>query len=259
VQLARELTLELEKFVVLPELDLLRAPQSQTDDTTIEALAQDLRKQWKISDGPIDDVVRVLERHGIVTTRFRMELGHVDAFCVPFPDRPVIVLGADKGLRDRSRFDAAHELAHLVMHTPEQVGSKVIETQAHRFAAAFLMPADDIRDELPRNADWPTLQKLKAKWHVSISALVVRAKTLGVMDENAYKQAYKAMSVLGWRKREPGDIGPPENPTLLQRALDVAAQNGVTFKEIINNAGLPENDIRDILGRNQDERPHVEL
>ncbi|MBV9163873.1 MAG: ImmA/IrrE family metallo-endopeptidase [Pseudonocardiales bacterium] len=262
VQLARELALELEKFVTLPELDLPRTTQPLAEiikREEIEALAQDVRNHWNIPSGPIDDVVRTLERNGIVTIRFRVSLEKVDAFCVDFPDRPVIALGADKGLRDRSRFDGTHELGHLIMHSADQVGTKSIETQANEFAAAFLMPAEDIRDELPARADWPALLKLKAQWHVSIAALLVRAKTLGVMDEQTYTQAWKTMSVRGWRKREPGHIGTPESPVLLRRALDVAANTGMTFGNLIGRAGLPENDIRAILGDNSDERPRVEL
>jgi Zn-dependent peptidase ImmA (M78 family) len=262
VQLTRELALELEKFVALPELELPRASQPVADDTPheeIEALASGVRERWDIPNGPIDDVVRTLERHGIVTTRFHIGLEKIDAFCVPFPDRPVVVLGADKGLRDRSRFDAAHELGHLIMHRPDQVGDKIIETQANQFAAAFLMPATDIRDQLPTRADWPTFINLKARWHVSIAALVVRAKTLNVMDDHTYAQAWKTLSVRGWRKREPGDIGPPENPVLLHRAVGVAAESGVAFNDLIRRAGLPENDVRVILEHNNGERPRVEL
>ncbi|GAA3688320.1 hypothetical protein GCM10022267_88860 [Lentzea roselyniae] len=91
-------------------------------------------------------------------------------------------LGADKGLRDRSRFDAAHELGHLVLRGADgPIADKATESQANEFAAAFLMPAEDIAHELPARLDWPALLRLKAKWHVSLAALLVRAKTLGVM------------------------------------------------------------------------------
>jgi Zn-dependent peptidase ImmA (M78 family)/transcriptional regulator with XRE-family HTH domain len=261
VQLVHELTLELEKFVRLPEVDLPRAdlPKKGATRGDIASTANIVRDAWEIPPGPIDDLVRTLERHGIVTTRFRVGMDDVDAFSVAFPGRPIIALGADKGHRDRSRFDAAHELGHLVMHSPDQIGSKAIESEADQFAAEFLMPEDDIKNELPRRADWPALIRLKAKWHVSIASLIVRAKTLQVMDERAYSQAWKALSVRGWRKREPGDLGPPENPVLLQRALLVVAEAGVTLEEVIQRAGLPEDDIRTILGHIHDSRPRVEL
>jgi Zn-dependent peptidase ImmA (M78 family)/transcriptional regulator with XRE-family HTH domain len=261
VQLAHELTLELEKFVKLPEIDLPRTDLSKRSATRndIASAAGKVRAGWSIPPGPVDDMVRTLERHGIVTTRFRVGMDDVDAFSVAFPGRPIIALGADKGHRDRSCFDAAHELGHLIMHSTDQVGSKAIESEADQFAAEFLMPEDDIKNELPSRADWPVLIKLKAKWHVSIASLIVRAKTLGVMDERAYGQAWKTLSARGWRKREPGDLGPPESPVLLQRALQVATEAGVTLERIIQYAGLPDDDIRTIIGQIYDPRPHVEL
>jgi Zn-dependent peptidase ImmA (M78 family)/DNA-binding XRE family transcriptional regulator len=261
VQLVHELVLELEKFVRLPLLDLPRSNRigEQSDRKRIGALANEVRERWGIKPGPIDDVVRTLERHGIIVIRFHVGLDDVDAFSVAFPERPVVALGADKGHRDRSRFDAAHELGHLIMHRSDQAGSKIIEDQAQQFAAEFLMPEDDVRDDLPARADWPSLVKLKAKWHVSMAALIMRARALDVMDERAYSQAWKALSVRGWRKREPGDLGPPEGPILLQRALQVAGEAGVTLQTLIQRAGLPEGDIYEILGEGSDIRPNVEL
>ena len=260
-QLTHELTLELEKFVRLPEVNLPCTDLTKKSITRadITSSANRVREVWGIPPGPIDDLVRTLERHGIVTTRFRVGMDDVDAFSVAFPGRPIIALGADKGHRDRSRFDAAHELGHLVMHSPDQIGSKAIEAEADKFAAEFLMPEDDIKNELPSRADWPVLIKLKAKWHVSIASLIVRANTLEVMGDRAYSQAWKALSARGWRKREPGDLGPPENPILLQRAVQVVAEAGVTLEEIIQRAGLPEDDIHTILGHIHDPRPRVEL
>lgn len=260
-QLAHELTLELEKFVRLPEVNLPRPelPERNIPQEDIASCAREVREAWGIKPGPVDDVVRALERHGIVTTRFHVGVDEVDAFSVAFPGRPFVALGADKGHRDRSRFDAAHELGHLVMHSPDQAGSKAIESEAGQFAAEFLMPADDIRDQLPTRADWPALMRLKAKWHVSVASLIMRAKTLGVMDTQAYSQAWKALSARGWRKNEPGDLGPPENPILLLRALQVADEAGISLDTIIHRAGLPEDDIRKILGYNYDTRPRVEI
>lgn len=262
VELAREIARQLEAFVRLPELDVPRAQGRITEESEreeIEEIAEYVREQWKIPDGPIGNMVLELERHGIITTRFAVGIDKIDAFSVPFVDRPVVVLGADKNKRDRSRFDAAHELAHLVLHHEEQIGNKVIETQAHQFAAAFLMPASDIVDQLPAEADWSALLRLKARWHVSIAALLKRANTLGVMNDRTYVQAMKIMSTRGWRQVEPGEIGRPENPVLLGRAVEVAASLGVSLGELTRRAGLPEEDVRAIVGAGKDERPAVEL
>lgn len=262
VQLAHELTLEVEKYVELPELDLPQAAylaEGINSGKAIKNLASRVRESWEIKPGPIDNVVRMLERHGIIVVRFHVGLDDVDAFSVAFPERPIVALGADKGQRDRSRFDAAHELGHLLMHEPTQVGSKAIEDQAQQFAAELLMPEGDIRNELPARADWHLLMRLKAKWHVSMAALIMRARALEVMNEQNYRQAWKTLSVRGWRKNEPGDLGLPESPVLLQRALQVAAESGVSLDAIIRESGLPESDINAILGQVNQPRPRVEL
>ncbi|MGW4466369.1 helix-turn-helix domain-containing protein [Micromonospora sp. NPDC004704] len=261
-ELTREIARQLETFVRLPELDVPRARERVAEDSTreeIETIAADVRERWGLSAGPIDDMVLQLERHGIVTTRFNVGNAKIDAFSVPFADRPVVVLGADKNLRDRSRFDAAHELGHLVLHDQDQIGNKTIEGQAHQFAAAFLMPAGEIMDQLPTKADWPTLLRLKAHWHVSIAALLKRAVTLEVMDKRTYIQALKTMSARGWNRNEPGDLGHPEQPVLLRRAVDVAASVGVPLAQIAHGAGLPQDEVYAIVGGNSDERPPVEL
>jgi Zn-dependent peptidase ImmA (M78 family)/transcriptional regulator with XRE-family HTH domain len=259
VEIVRVLTLALEAVTVLPELNLPQYPIGpDTADADIERIAQEVRRRWGLASGPVQDVIRCIERNGIVTTRVHTSLEKVDAFCVPYRDRPIIVLGADKGLRDRSRFDAAHELGHLVMHSPDDEGSKIAELQAHRFAAAFLMPADDIRHELPAKADWPRLLDLKVKWQVSIAALLMRARTLGIMAPNAYTQGYKFMSMRGWRKIEPGRLGWPESPLLLRAAVDVAASSGKPLEELVERAGLPMDEVAAVLSYS-DPRPRVTI
>jgi Zn-dependent peptidase ImmA (M78 family) len=167
-------------------------------------------------------VVGLLEGHGILVLRLPLDEADVDAFSLPFPDRPVVVLGANKKDRARSRFDAAHELGHLVMHGESVWGVKEVEIQAHKFAAEFLMPAADIRPELPAKADWATLFALKQRWHVSIAALLMRAKDLEVMAPPAYTTAMKGISARGWRRSEPIPLGEPEKSTVTTELLQVA-------------------------------------
>jgi hypothetical protein len=47
--------------------------------------------------------------------------------------------------RPRGRFDAAHELGHLVMHGHERpLPGPEAEREANQFASAFLMPRADV-------------------------------------------------------------------------------------------------------------------
>ncbi|MDA2808011.1 helix-turn-helix domain-containing protein [Nocardiopsis suaedae] len=181
----------------------------------IEQAAAQIRSLWGVSPGPLPNVVELLETHGIAVIRLPLDSADVDAFSLPFPDHPVVVLGTDKNDRARSRFDAAHELAHLVLHGEQIWGVKEVETQAHQFAAAFLMPAEDIYHQLPTTVDWSTLFELKRFWQVSLAALLMRARTLGRISNSMYLTAIKTASARGWRRVEPVPLGRPEQPARL--------------------------------------------
>lgn len=209
----------------LPPVSIPRIPVTdlQASRAEVEEVAGRARAALKLPPGPVRDVVQTIEGHGIVVIRLPLDSADVDAFSLPFPDRPVIVLGADKNDRARSRFDAAHELGHLVAHGDQVWGVKEVEQQAQYFAAAFLMPERDIVHELPSRADWSKLFDLKRKWQVSLGALLMRARTLGRMSESQYLTAVKAASARGWRRVEPVPLGEPEQPALLPRLLDTGS------------------------------------
>jgi Zn-dependent peptidase ImmA (M78 family)/transcriptional regulator with XRE-family HTH domain len=259
-QLIRDLADRLGKSVLLPPQDIPRLPiPADAGPAALETCAAHTRAAWNIPRGPIPDMVSALERHGIVCARYHAGTHAVDAFSVPFPERPVVVLGDDKAKRDRERFSAAHELGHLVMHEPEHAGTKGIENQANRFAAAFLMPADDIRSALPPAPAWNELLILKSRWGVSIGALLMRARTLRVMPEHTYVQAIRYMSTRGWRTSEPGDLGAGEAPQLLALAAAVTSQSGVSIGTLSTDTGWPEPIIRDLLAASSDPRPKLRL
>src|SRR5206468_5966177 len=108
-----------------------------------EQAAASVRRLWRLPAGPMGDVVGTIEGHGVVCIRLHFDEERVDAFSVAFSDHPIAVLAADKDKWDRSRFDAAHELGHIVMHA-ESAGVPEAERQANEFAAAWLMPDSDI-------------------------------------------------------------------------------------------------------------------
>jgi Zn-dependent peptidase ImmA (M78 family) len=121
------------------------------------------------------------------------------------------------------------------------------------------MPAIDIKNELPDRLDWPAFLRLQAKWHVSIAALLVRAKSLGVMSEHTYAQGWKALSGRGWRKVEPGSLGNPRNPGTPPTRAGLTETTGVSYSSFNQRSGLPEADVRALLDRDFTERPRVEF
>ena len=115
--LLAELTEVIEQRARLPVLDI---PEHLADESCsglqIDEIAGRVRASWDLEDEPIGNMVRLLEVHGAIVVRLELADQGIDAFSWLGPDRPVVILDTGKGDRARSRFDAAHELGHLVMH-----------------------------------------------------------------------------------------------------------------------------------------------
>lgn len=255
------------QHVRMPDVDVPQVPvgPAATRDE-IESAASLTRRAWSLGDEPVPHVVRELERHGIAVAR--LTLGHesVDAFSTWTSTRPLVLLTDDKSDNYvRSRFDAAHELGHLVMHRHAEPGGKEVERQAHDFAASYLFPEVVARDLLPGRLDpagWSRLAELKRTWGLSMAALLYRARSLRVISPDAYQSAVRYMSARGWRKQEPGDreMGAPEAPLLLERSVRRAAiEAGMSIEDLVASAQLPVDDLRDLLEAAVDDRPTIEL
>jgi len=259
--LLHDLAAAIDRRIRLPQVSILRQLATSHATGEIEELAARVRSEWGLPSGPIINVVRELERHGAVVARFTVDRDDVDGFSAWYPSRPVVVLGEDKGIAARSRFDAAHELGHLVLHGPNRAGARDAEQEAHQFAAAFLMPADHIIDALPTTLDWRRLVDLKAEWGASIAALLRRARDLETMSPHTYVNAMKAMSARGWRKIEPGDelLGAPERPVLIERAIRTLQAQGISLDRLTDEAALPLVEIERLVGFSIDSRPTLEL
>lgn len=123
----------------------------------IEGCAADVRRAWNLGVGPIPNLVRLLESKGIVVAHVPEECREVDAFSTWCGSRPFIFLVSEKGSTSRARFDAGHELGHLVMHADVAPGSAEAERDANRFASAFLLPKEPFLAECPRWLDFDHL------------------------------------------------------------------------------------------------------
>jgi Zn-dependent peptidase ImmA (M78 family)/DNA-binding XRE family transcriptional regulator len=232
----------LDVDVELPAVDVpeLRIPADAPEDD-VEAAAAELRRAWGVEAGPVAHVVRLLEAHGVVVVAVHDFDARLDAFSLWHGHRPVVVLCSEKGVPKRRRFDAAHELGHLVLHDRGRTGDPVLERQAHRFASALLMPAGEIEEWLPRRPNQiEVLRRASEVWGVSMQALLYRARTLGVMSEAGFTRAMRRMSALGWRTNEPVLAGPEERPSLLGSAVDALRASGGSMQRLASSVGLPE-------------------
>ncbi|MFH5824540.1 helix-turn-helix domain-containing protein [Georgenia sp. AZ-5] len=246
-----------ERYVELPAIrlpDLDVSPNLDLEE--VVQLAQQARARMGLGSGPVPHMVRLLEAHGVAVVRLDDATRRVDAFSHQSGSRPLVLLNPLKGDKARSRFDAAHELGHLLMHHDTEPGSRLIEDQAHAFAAEFLAPAAQIGPELPARLDWSVLHTLKRRWGVSLRALVVRTYKLGRFGDTTYQRAMRQLS--SWGLPEPGPLGPPEAPVLIPRA--VALLDGSNIVQwLTKETGLPADIVIRVLDAagSQDERPPV--
>ena len=256
-QMVRDLIDALSRYVRLPEPAVPWFPADADDLAIAEERAAMVRRVWSVPPGPVTDVIQLAERHGIVTARHRISTPTVSAYSVPFPERPVVIVNSEGVKRDRDRFSVSHEIGHLVMHEADSdFAPKVAEAQANRFASAFLLPAEEIRGQLPSGPDWVRLLTLKQRWHTSLSALLRRATDLGVMSDPIYTQAMRTVSARGWRISEPGELGAPESPRVLSLAIQSA---GADIASLAAETGWPRTLIDEVVAASADNRPALDI
>jgi Zn-dependent peptidase ImmA (M78 family)/transcriptional regulator with XRE-family HTH domain len=254
----QEMSTTLQHYVDLPEIDipdvLNGATYKQLCDEDIERIAIELRHHWGIGEGPCPDVVSILERIGVVVSSIEMGTAKLDGLCnwSNSDDRPHILLATDKLSFPRRQMDAAHELAHAVLHKEVSRDDlkkdlKEIEKQAFRLASAFLMPSTTY----PHEAKHPSLAALlalKERWRVSIKAQIKRLSDLELITQDRATELYRLYSSKGWRSREPFDdewaVPEPHN---LADAFNAIVESGLRTKadllavEFTMSAGDVEN------------------
>ena len=258
----RDITGYLREFVEIPAGNLpvldLPADPLLLSDSEVEDAAEEVRRYWRMGEGPIANMVLLLENHGAVLARDRLGAETLDGLSAFFANeqRPYILIGTDKGTPARWRFDAAHELGHLVLHAhvPQQTLARTdlfkrIEQQAHRFAAAFLLPMASFGDDL-FGVNLDSLRSMKAKWNVSIAMMIVRARHAGFISEDSERKLWVNYNRRKWRTREPlDDTTPPEEPRVLRKSFELVLTAGAqTPEDITSRLALPTSDIEALGG-----------
>lgn len=214
------------------------------DDHAIEDFAAEVRHAAGLSDGDVvGNCIRRSERLGVLVLPMHDELGRHMGLSQRVDVTPVIRVSrphyAEDGnvypSGDRQRFTVAHELGHLTLHatTPPPVTAdqaRIVEQQAHRFAGAFLAPADPLLVDLDRlggRVTLSTLAELKKIWGVAIKMLVVRLRQLDRIDDQHSRSLYKQISARKWNKSEPVPVG-HEHAIWLNKALTRAGHDSTT-------------------------------
>ena len=215
-----------------------------------ETAAIMLRQHWQLGDKPIKNMVHLLEANGVRVFSLAENTSAVDAFSLWRGDIPYIFLNRFKSA-ERSRFDAAHELAHLCLHKHGGAHAKYqfseIEKQANAFAGAFLIPESDLK----ANCTQPIfsvdhLVRYKRRWRVSAAALNYRANEVGLIPDSRSNSNYVEMSRRGWLKREPEGIA-REQSFVWQEIVNDLNRRGLTKSKIAEIVCVPSDEIEALL------------
>ena len=206
---------------LLDEIDLespCRVPKLRVvaDEQTPEQIAGAVRRDWQMPVGPAAHLIASIERAGCLVVPLDFGCDDIDAVHHHCPGLPPFFFFNSSKPADRIRFSISHEIGHLVMH---DVSAEAMEKEANQFAAEFLMPADEIFEELSTSLSIRTLAHLKRKWRVSMAAIIFRAKEIGAIAETRATNLFIELSRAGWRTKEPFPIA-PETPTLLRSICD---------------------------------------
>lgn len=223
----------------------LPRPQVPTCREAPEAAAQYLRNVWGLGEQPIRNMVHLLESKGIRVFSLAEESKDIDAFSLWRGETPYVFLNTFKSA-ERGRFDAAHELGHLVLHRHGGPKGREAERDADRFASEFLMPRSSVLAAAPAVLGIERCIRLKRIWQVSVAAMVSRLHQLDLISEWQYRSLFIEMGQRGFRTSEPESIA-RETSQVLGKVFSALRAEGVGHREIATALRIHADDLNALV------------
>lgn len=230
----------------LPEIDL----PDLSREPAPEAAADSLRRHWGLGELPIKNIVHLLEAKGVRLFSLCIDAVEVDAFSLWRESQPFVFLNTMKS-GERMRFDCAHELGHLAIHhhgadQGSINGSQELEKEANEFASAFLMPRSSVLAYAPKLVTVEKLVQLKKIWGVSVAALAYRMHRLEIISDWHYRELFKQLAKLGYRKNEPETI-PHETSQVLGKVFASLRDEGLGKSDIASEIHVNSDEIDQLV------------
>jgi Zn-dependent peptidase ImmA (M78 family) len=209
------------------------------------AAARTVRQRWSIGEKPIGNMIKLLETKGVRVFSLAENTRNVDAFSCWRNDEPYVFLNTFKST-EHSRFDAAHELGHLVLHRhggPRQ--GRSAELEAHAFASSFLMPQDDVLSTIPFVTTLKQVVREKKRWGVSVAALAHRLHKLRVLTDWHYR-TFCIQINRTFGTNEPNGLA-PERSSVWQMVLTELWKEGIARHQIASELCIPDGEMENLL------------
>ena len=214
-------------------------------ESSPEAASETLRREWAIGELPIRNMVHLLESKGVRVFSLSVQAREVDAFSTWKASTPFVFLNLHK-TPEHGRFDAAHELGHLVLHRHGAPNGREAEREADAFASAFLMPRGSVLANAPRFVTLAGLVNLKKTWGVSVAALNHRLHELGILSDWQYRTLCIEIAKSGYRTSEPQGCD-RESSLLLTKVLNQLHGEGITRGRIAGELRITIDELNEMM------------
>ena len=233
----------MDKRFELPSCDLPDLSQEPNP----EVAAEYVRQHWGIGQLSIKNMIHLLEAKGVRVFSISIDAREVDAFSTWKGATPYVFLNSYKSA-EHSRFDAAHELCHLVMHKHGAPTGRQAEQEANKFASAFLMPRGSVlAAHIPRFVSISELRRLKKNWTVSMGAMNHRLHELNLLSDWHYTGLCIELNKRGYKVSEP-DGAPRETSLVLPKLFaSLYQEDGLTRSRIAEELGLSVAELESLL------------
>jgi Zn-dependent peptidase ImmA (M78 family)/transcriptional regulator with XRE-family HTH domain len=209
-----------------------------------EAAAESVRREWALGSMSIRNTIHLLESKGVRVFSLAIDAREVDAFSMWKGNTPFVFLN-NKKTAEHSRFDAAHELGHLVLHRHGPPQGIEAEKQANLFASAFLMPRSGILANVPNFPSYLEMIRLKKTWGTSVGAIAHRLHSMGLMTDWQYRGICIEVVKRG-RTVEPEGVA-RESSLILPKALAALQEDGISRSKIAAELTLPRSELEQLL------------
>ena len=241
----------------VPEDDVPKINLDSEGGTVADA-ARWVRAKWRVPVGPIADMARLVEDHGIVVARLNAVADAFLGVSISDVSRHPIILVSDDAPGCRDRWTLAHELGHIVLHHHrDNYNDNVeeLEHEANAFASEFLMPANEIKHQFGPRLDLVELGQLKRHWRTSMQALIMRAAQLRRISESQEDRLWRLLSAKGYRRQEPVDVG-IDKVEILDEMVRVHLEDlGFSLRELAKVLWLREEEFRRVFLRGRTSVP----
>jgi Zn-dependent peptidase ImmA (M78 family)/DNA-binding XRE family transcriptional regulator len=232
-----------------------------------ERLAEHERRRLNLGAAPVRSMIGLLEGEGVKVLLRPFGESSVVSGAYFFSEElgPCVLVNQDDQ-PSRRRFTEAHEYCHFLVDRQPLEGEicsvhrrrETFEMRANAFAAAFLMPAQGIRDALeeadvqPGNVGPEDVVHLMFRFGVSYQAILWRLVNLRYIspgDREAFVKHHAPTEIadrLGYR-HDPGET--EASPDRFRRlALEAWRAKEISTADLVDLFDLPAKDIKKLFG-----------